>query len=71
MIFLVCLLLDLDILGVMEGEDCIEFIKEWIGLYVMECVWMNEILVLIRFLLKIVLTILLFLLVLLVIIKEG
>jgi len=67
MIFLVCLLLDLFILGVIEGEGCIEFIKDWIGLYVMECVWMNGILVLIRFLLKIVLIIPLFLLVLLVI----
>jgi len=67
MIFLVCLLLDLVILGVMEGEGCIEYIEVWIGLYVMECVWMNEILVLIRFLLKIVLIIPLFLLVLLVI----
>jgi len=65
MIFLVCLLLDLVILGVMEGEGCIEYIKDWIGLYVMECVWMNEILVLIRFLLKIVLIIPLFLLVIL------
>jgi len=35
MIFLVCLLLDLVILGVMEGEGCIEFIEDWIGLYVM------------------------------------
>ena len=68
MIFLVCLLLDLVILGETEGEGCIEFIEDWIGLYVMECVWMNEILVLIKFLLKIVLIILLFLLVLLVII---
>ena len=67
MIFLVCLLLDLVILGVMEGEGCIELIEVWIGLYVMECVRMNEILVLIRFLLKIVLIIPLFLLVLLVI----
>jgi len=47
---LLCLLLDLVILGVMEGKGCIEFIKDRIGLYVMECVWMNEILVLIRFL---------------------
>jgi len=38
MIFLACLLLDLVILGVMEGEGCIEFIEDWIGLYVMECV---------------------------------
>jgi len=38
MIFLVCLLLDLVILGVMEGEGCIEFIEDWIRLYVMECV---------------------------------
>jgi len=67
MIFLVCLLLDLDIIGVMEGEGSIDFIKDWIRLYVMECVWMNEILVLIRFLLKIVLIIPLLLLVLLVI----
>ena len=52
MIFLVCLLLDLVILDVMEGEGYIEFIKDWIGLYVMECVWMNKILVLIRFLVK-------------------
>ena len=64
MIFLVCLLLDLVILGVMKGEGCIEFIEEWIGFYVMECVWMNEILVLIRFLLKTVLIIPLFVLVL-------
>jgi len=64
MIFLVCLLLDLVILGVMEGEGCIEFIEDWIRLYVMECVWMNETLVLIKFLLKIVLIIPLFLLVL-------
>ena len=28
MIFLVCLLLDLVILGVMEGEGCIEFIED-------------------------------------------
>jgi len=34
MILLVCLLLDLVILGVMEEEGCIEFIEEWIGLYV-------------------------------------
>ena len=67
MIFLVCLLLNLVILGVMEEEGCIKFIKHWIGLYVMECVWMNEIFVLIKFLLKIVLIIPLFLLVLLVI----
>ena len=67
MTFLVCLLLGLVILGVTEGEGCIEFIEDWIGLYVMECVWMNGILVLIRFLLKIVLIIPLFLLVLLVI----
>jgi len=67
MIFLVCLLLDLVILGVMEGESCIKFIEDWIGLYVMECVRMNRIIVLIRFLLKIVLIISLFLLVLLVI----
>ena len=67
MFFLVCLLLDLVILGVMLGDDCIEFIKDLIGLYVIECVWMNEILVLIRFLLKIVLIIPLFSLVLLVI----
>ena len=62
MIFLVCLLLDLVILGVMEGEGCIEFIEVWIGFYVMECVWINEILVLIKFLLKIVPIIPLFLL---------
>jgi len=68
MIFLVDLLLDLVILGVMEGEVCIEVIEDWIGLYVMECVWMNGILVLIRFLLKIVLTIPMFLLVFLVIV---
>jgi len=61
MIFLVCLLLDLVILGVMEGEGCIKFIEDWIGFYVLECVWMNEILVLIRFLLKVVLIIPLFL----------
>jgi len=67
MIFLVCLLLELAILGVMEGEGSIEFIEDWIGRYVTTCVWMNEILVLIRFLLKIVLIIPLFLLVLLVI----
>ncbi|KAK8469593.1 hypothetical protein PHAVU_005G111750 [Phaseolus vulgaris] len=67
MIFLVCLLQDLVILGVTEGEGCIEFTEDWIGLYVMECVWMNGILVLIRFLLKIALIIPLFLLVLLVI----
>ena len=66
MIFLVCLLLDLVILDVMEGEGYIKFIEDWIGLYVMECVWMNGILVLIRFLLKIVMIIPLFLLVLLV-----
>jgi len=62
MIFLVCLLLEL---GVMEGEGCIEFIENWIGRYVTKCVWMNEILVFIRFLLKIVLIIPLFLLVIL------
>jgi len=62
MIFLVCLLLDLVILGVVEGEGCIEFIGDWIGLYVMECVWINGTLVLIKFLLKIVLIIPLFLL---------
>ena len=67
MIFLVCLLLDLVILSVMEGEGCIEYIEDLIWLYVMECVWMNGILVLIRFLLKIVLIIPLFLLILLVI----
>jgi len=67
MIFLVCLLLELAILDVMEGEGSIEFIEDWIGCYVTECVWMNEILVLIRFLLKIVLIIPIFLLVLLVI----
>jgi len=61
MIFLVCILLHLVILGVMEWESCIEFIEDWIGLYVMECVWMREILVLIEFLLKIVLIIPLFL----------
>ena len=65
MIFLVCLLLELVILGVMGGNDCTKFIEDWIGLYVMECFWMNGILV--RFLLKIALTIPLFLLVLLVI----
>ena len=65
MIFLVCLLPDLVILCVMEREGCIEFIEDSIGLYVMECIWMNEILVLIRFLLKIVLIISLFLLVIL------
>jgi len=64
MIFLVCLLLDLVILGVMEGDGCIEVIEDRIGFYVMKCVWMNGVLVLIRFLLKIVLTIPLFLLVL-------
>ena len=31
-------LLDLVILGVMEGEGCIEFIEDWIGIYVIECV---------------------------------
>ena len=62
-----CLSLDLVILGVMEGKGSIEFIEDWIGLYVMECVWMNGILIPIKFLLKIVLIILLFLLVLLVI----
>jgi len=67
MIFLVCLLLELLILGLMEGEGCIEFIEDWTGLYVLECVWINEILVLIRFLIKIVLIIPLFLLVFLVI----
>ena len=41
--------------------------RDWIELYVMECVWMNEILVLIKFLLKIVLIIPLFFLFLLVI----
>jgi len=60
-------LLDLVILVVMEGVGCIEFIEDWIGLYVMQCVWMNGILVLIRFLLKIFLTISLFLLVFLLI----
>jgi len=65
MIFHVCLLLNLVILGVMEGEGCIKFIKDWIGLYVMKCVWMNEILVVVMFLLKIVLIIPLFLLVIL------
>jgi len=55
---------------VMEGEGCIEYIEDLIGFYVMECVWMNVILVLIRFLLKIVLIIPLFLLVLLVILCE-
>jgi len=64
MIFLVCLLLNLVILGVMEREGCIELIEDWIGFYVMECVWMNGVLVLIRFLLKIVLAIPLFFLVL-------
>jgi len=64
MIFLVCLLLDLLILGVMEGDGCIEVIEDRIGFYVMECVWMNGVLVLIRFLLKIVLAIPLFLIVL-------
>ena len=58
---------NLVILGVMEGGGCIEFIEDWIGLYVMECAWMNWILVLIRFWLKIVLITPLFLLVLLVI----
>ena len=67
MIFLVCLLLNLVILGVMEGKGCIEFIEDWIGHYVMECVWMNGTFVLIRFLLKIDLIIPLLLLVLLVI----
>ena len=66
-ISLVCLLLDLVILDVMEEEGSIEFIEDWIGFYVMECVWMNEILVLIMFFLKIVLIIPLFLLVFLVI----
>jgi len=64
MILLVCLLLDLVILGVMEEKGCIEFIEDWIGLYVTEYVWMNGIHVLIRFLFGIVLTIPLFLLVL-------
>jgi len=63
MILLVCILLDLVILGVMEEEGCIEFIEDWIGLYVTKYVWMNGIHVLIRFLLGIVLTIPLFLLV--------
>ena len=67
MIFLVCLLLELAILGVVKGEGSIKFIEDWIGCYVTECVWMNEILVLIRLLLKIVWIILLFLSVLLVI----
>ena len=67
MIFLVCLLLELVILGVTEGEDCVEFIEYWIDRYVTECVWMNGILVLIRFLLKIVMIIPLYFLVLLVI----
>jgi len=55
------------ILGVMEGEGCIEFIDDWIERYVTECAWMNEILVLIRLLLKLVLIFPLYLLVLLVI----
>jgi len=36
-ILLVCLLLDLVVLGVMGGEGYTEFIENWIGLYVMEC----------------------------------
>jgi len=38
MIFLVCLLLVLVILGVMEGEGCIEFIEDWIERYLTGCV---------------------------------
>jgi len=37
MILLVCLLLDLVILGVMGGERYTNLIENWIGLYVMEC----------------------------------
>jgi len=37
MSFLVCLLLELVILGVMEGDSCIEFIEDWIKRYVTEC----------------------------------
>ena len=65
MIFLVCLLLVLVILGVIEREGCIEFIEDWIEHYVTGCAWMNEIFVLIRFLFKIVLIILIYLLVIL------
>jgi len=46
MILFVCLLLVLVILGVMGGEGYTKFIENWIGLYAMECAWMNEILVL-------------------------
>jgi len=67
MILLVCLLLDLVILGVMGGEGYTKFIENWIWLYVIGCAWMNEILVLFRLLLKYFLTTPLFLLVLLVI----
>ena len=42
---LVCILLDLVILGVMRGEGYTKFIENWIGLYAMECAWMNQILV--------------------------
>jgi len=37
MILLVCLLLDLVILGVMEGDGYTELIENWIRLYVIEC----------------------------------
>jgi len=67
-ILLVCLSLVLVIFGVMGGKGHRELIESWIGLYVMNSVWMNETLVLIRFLLKIVLTIPLFLLLFLVIV---
>jgi len=70
MILLVCLSLVLVILGVMEGEGHKELIENWIGLYVLKSVWMNETLVLTKFLLKIVLTTPLFLLVFLLIVYE-
>jgi len=55
--------LDLIILVVMGGAGYTKLIENWIGLDVMERVWMNEILVIINFLLKIILTTPLFLLV--------
>jgi len=66
MILVVCFSLVLIILDVMEEEGQRELIESWIGLYVMKSVWMNETLLLIRFLLKFVLTTPLFLLVFLV-----
>jgi len=67
-ILLVWLSLVLVILGVMGGEDYRELIESLTELYVMKSVWMNDSLVLIKFLLKTILITPIFLLVFLVIV---